>query len=109
MSDLDDMDDMHSKVFARATELGKTTHKGVDFNERVNLARQEMPEIAKGENRIVTVVRDDTVQRVAKSAAVLSFEKRVAEIHGAEKCSHIKAMSEARIRFPDEFAAYQAG
>lgn len=106
---MNDMDKMHNKIFARARELGKTTHTKASFDERCTIARQEMPEMAKTENRIVTAVRDDAPVRVAKSASVVAFEKRVAEVRSTEKCSYIKAMELARIRYADEFAAYQAG
>lgn len=96
-----------SKFDSRVAELKKSGMSGVAAMEQ---AREEMPEALLPENNRVTYADASPAPvRVAKSASVIKFEQRVAEIRGAEKISKNAALVEARKRYPDEFEAYQAG
>lgn len=99
-------DDM-SNFDSRVAELKK---KGMSGTAAMQQARQEMPEAISPEANLFTVADAMAAPvRVAKSAAVIKFEQRVAEVRGAQKCSHTKAMIEARKLYPQEFEAYQNG
>ena len=92
---------------SRVAELKK---QGMSGTAAMEQARQEMPEVMKAENNLVTVADCEPAPvRIAKSAAVIKFEQRVAEVRGTQKCSHTQALEQARKAYPDEFAAYQNG
>ena len=91
----------------RVTELKKSGKSGTAAMVQ---ARNEMPEAMSPEANLLAVADAMAAPvRVAKSAAVIKFEQRVAEVRGAQKCSHTQALIEARKQYPEEFAAYQAG
>lgn len=92
---------------SRVAELKKSGLSGMDAMQQ---AREEMPEAMLPENNRVTYADASPAPvRVAKSASVIKFEQRVAEVRSVEKCSKNQAMEKARLAYPAEFAAYQAG
>ena len=96
-----------SNFDSRVIELKKS---GMSGTAAMQQARQEMPEAVSPEANLLAVADAMAAPvRVAKSAAVIKFEQRVAEVRGAQKCSNTQALIEARKQYPEEFAAYQAG
>lgn len=98
---------MHKSFDNRVAELRK---QGMSSMGAMEQARHEMPDVMKAENNLSIAEHVEPAPvRIAKSASVIKFEKRVAEIRGAENITKTQALVEARKRYPDEFEAYQNG
>ena len=95
---------------------GKTEEKVKLLKQLAKLPKEEhetLTAIFKAANtkaapmfdRLGTNGRGQRTESTAKAA----FEKKVNEVKGRDKCSKQEAMRQARLEFPDEYAAYQDG
>ena len=91
--------------FARVAEL-KKSHPNAPFLQRAAMAREQFPDVGKGEDCIVTLeVCDPTYTRTEKAASVVAFEKTVSDIRARDEVQPTDAMAKARIEQPTEFAS----